>query len=1058
MDDRATSEHYRGVADEPSQPERSRARGSRGSFVGRVQVLDELERFVSDAVAGRGGLILIAGEPGIGKTTLVEALAARCPEARAIWGSCWEGDGAPALWPWVQVLRELAPHSVADRDRPILGRLVPELGSGLPTDAPLDEHARFHLFDAVAAFLRTSAEERTLLLILDDLQWADVSSLLLLGFLVPELRAARIAVVGTYRDAEVPSGHALHRIVSTRSSVVRLGGLDPEDVSELVRLVGKAGSAHDPKEIHRATGGNPFFVREMLRFVGGPTTLPDSVGEAIRLRCGRLSPECREMLNAAAVIGHRVRLDVLSRAIDVRPLGEALAARLLEEDPAVIGEVRFAHAVVREVLYRDLSPERRMSLHRRVGETLETLSAEEAELAHHFAQSAPLGTTTKAIEYAEKAGHRALAMFAYEEAAALFERALALLATTDRDETAKLSLALGRACRGAGRADESHAALDRAARNTSDPEVVAAAALEYGVEFTAGIVDRGEVRLLERALAELPVDDHPLRARLLGRLAKALLFTPATARRTELSEAAVAMARRVRDPSALAATLYDRHVAIWGGPNVEERLAIATEVIDLAERSRDAERSLQGRALRLGNLLELGDLAAFQSELDAYDDATKRLRQPQYLWHVPLLRATLAIFSCRFDAAERLAQDGLALGRHAQHQGVAVFHPAVMSTLRFVQGRFAETAPALRRGAEEWPSLVTFRCALAFALTEDGHDEEARQELERLTADGLVNVPRDFTWVANLALLSLAAVALDDRRASEMLYELLLPYRAYCVRLTRIGIGGLGPVAYFLGVLAATMGRWNDAAEHLARAIETNLRIGAPAFLANSRRQYARVLRAQGETERAKEEAERADSAAATLGFALMLRRFETRPTSAVRDAMFKREGEYWTLRFRGPAFRLKQSVGAAYIARLLAEPDRELHVLELSGAGVDDDGTPLLDARAKAEIRARLEHLEDEAREAESRGETVRAGRAREEIEAIAEQLAQAVGLGGRDRRAGSHVERARVRVTKAIKSTIRRIAEQDRALGDHLERSVRTGFFCRYAPDPALRVVWQT
>src|SRR5205823_3546395 len=160
------------------------------------------------------------------------------------------------------------------------------------------------------------------------------------------------------------------------------------------------------------------------------------------------------------------------------------------------------------------------------------------------------------------------------------------------------------------------------------------------------------------------------------------------------------------------------------------------------------------------------------------------------------------------------------------------------------QGRFAETEPVLRASSQQFPSIVSFRCALSVALTDAGRHEEARQELERLLADGLVNVPRDFTWVGNLAFLSLTAAALDDRRAAATLYDLFLPYAAYHVRLSRIGICGLGAVTHFLGLLSATLGRWEEAARHLERAVETDLRIGAPALAANSRKQYARTLQA----------------------------------------------------------------------------------------------------------------------------------------------------------------------------------------------------------------------
>ncbi|MBL9016514.1 MAG: AAA family ATPase [Myxococcales bacterium] len=1019
--------------------------GTVGGFVGRAQALADLASLVDRAAGGIGGITLVAGDPGIGKTRLATELATRRSDVHAVWGTCWEGEGAPALWPWVQVVREVARRHAAIARAPILGRLHPELGEAVP--APLDEQTRFQLFDAIAAFLRAAAAVHPLLVIVDDLHWADRSSLLLLGFLVGEVRTARIAVVGTYRDLEVPPGHALHQLVSTRTGVIPLHGLAADEVAELVRSTARDAPAPAATElIVRATGGNPFFVREMLR-MPDLETVPESVGEVIRRRAAKLSPAARALIDAVSVIGHRCAFDVLARIASPHPLAEVVAARLLEDEGPT---VRFPHALVREVLYRELPVPERTELHRRAGEVLASLGAEPAELAYHFARSEQ---RDQAIDHAERAGHRALGMFAYEDAATQFDRALAMLPLSETGRRAELSFALGRAHHAASHTAEAHAAFERVAQLSPPPELLAETALAFAVEFTAGVVDPTEVRLLEQALAALPATDHPLRARVLARLAKALLWTPEIARRVELSETAVAMARRIGDEATLAAALYDRHVALWGGPEVEERLAIASEVVALAEKCGDPELAVQGQALRIGNLLELGDMARVNVEIEAYDVATTRLRQPHYLWHLPLLRSTLAALACQFDRAEELARIGLAMARRAQHQAADVFYGAALSTIRFGQGRFGELEPMYRAAAAQYPSLITYRSCLALVFAETGRREEARHEIDRLLADPTNRVPRDFSWVASLALLSLAAGSTGDRAAASVLYDLLLPYERTCVRVTRIGIAGLGAVAHFLGVLASTLGDWERARTHLERAIDTNLRIGAPAYVANSRFQLARALRATGHEARASEELQRAEIAASTLGLTLMLRHEPPRG----RTCVLRREGELWTVRFRRDAFRLKDSIGVGYLARLLGARPSELHVLELSGQDGASSGMPVLDPRAKAELKARLADLDDQVADAEARGDRERARRAREEIDAIAEELALAVGIGGRDRRAGSEVERARMRVTKAIKAVIRRIADHDAELADHLDHSLKTGAYCSYAPEAAAQIQWE-
>jgi len=582
------------------------------------------------------------------------------------------------------------------------------------------------------------------------------------------------------------------------------------------------------------------------------------------------------------------------------------------------------------------------------------------------------------------------------------------------------------------------------------------------MEFTAGEVDELEVRLLEQAL-DAAGGDSPWRARVLARLAKALLFTPDLARRVALSEEAVALARRLGDTPTLAAVLFDRHVAIWGGANAEERLAIAGEVVQLAERCGDPDLALRGRALRLGNLLELGDARALDVEIDLYDRSTRALRQLQYLWHVPLLRATRATLGGRFAQAEALAREGLEAGTRAQHQGVGIFYGTALAMIRFAQGRFAELEGLLRENAVRYPSIPTWRAALAYALVEAGRDVEARVEVERLSARDFADLPRDFTWLSSVAFLSLACAALADAPRAAALYALLLPYARYHVRVTRIGIVTMGAVAHYLGVCAAAQQRWDEAVAHLDAAVEANAAIGGVTFLANSHHQRGLALRARGrpgDRERAPQDLDLARQMADTLAIRLQLqRRPAERPETG--RAVLRAQGDYWTVAYRTPAFRLKHTVGLAYIAKLVADPGREHHVLELAGHREAGDAVggagPLLDARAKAAYRERVEELKDELEEAMRWADAARAAQARLEMEALAGQLANAVGLGGRDRPVASDAERARSSVTKAIKAAVARIAEQDPLLADHLRRSLRTGTFCTYIPDPSRPISWQ-
>ena len=553
-----------------------------------------------------------------------------------------------------------------------------------------------------------------------------------------------------------------------------------------------------------------------------------------------------------------------------------------------------------------------------------------------------------------------------------------------------------------------------------------------------------------------------LRARVLARLAVTLVFTPAMARRADLSEQAVAMARRVGDPATLAAVLYDRHLAVWGPDNPADRLAIASEVVELAERSGDRALALQGRGLRTADLLELGDPPALRAEIEAYERAATQLRQLHYLWHVPLLRATQAVLAGRFDEAERLASEGLAVGQRAHDQAVDVYVPVVVAVVRWLQGRLPELEGGVRELVARYPAVPAWRGALVLTLALDGREDEARAELDWLAARDLADLPRDQQWLCNLALLAMGCQRLGDRRRAAVVYELLLPCAGRLVPTTRLAVGCLGAVSHYLGILAATLGRWDAAAGHLQEAIETSTRAGAVPFLALSRYEYAGALRARGapgDHELAEEQHREATATARALGLGLPA---EPRAATAPPAAVFRREGEYWTIAYRGAAARLRHTAGLGHLARLLGNPGQELHALDLAAGGAVRGeraaaAGPVLDDQAKAAYRRRLGELTAELDEAERWADPERAARARAEVDALTEQLASAVGLGGRDRRLASSAERARVNVTKAIRAAIRRIAEHDPDLGEHLTRTVRTGTFCVYAADPATPPRWE-
>jgi class 3 adenylate cyclase/tetratricopeptide (TPR) repeat protein len=861
----------------------------RVAFVGRGPERAELGAALDSALGGQGRLVLVAGEAGIGKTRIAEELCAeaRSREAPVAWGRCREGAGAPAYWPWRQALRAYAAGRPPAQVAAELGREVAELGQFLPELAHLEgaprpateldpEMARFRLFDAMTSCLRSAAAARGLVVVLEDLHWADRATLLLLGFVAGELAGTRLLVIGTYRDVEVDRRHPLSGTLAElfrqpSTSYLSLSGLDQGDVGRFIAdVTGTDPAAELVSAVHGRTEGNPYFVGELVRLLAAEHRLeagglpdagvPEGIRHVIGRRLNRLSDAANSSLAAASVQGRDFDLEVVARATGLPPgdvldaLEEAIDTRLVAEVARRPGRYRFAHALVRETLYEELHARERRRLHDRVGAALVELRGDDfesylAELAHHFSQAARPGQADQAVAYARQAGDRAMKVLAYEEAAGHYQRALAALdlqAGPDEVERCDLLLALAGARMAAGEPDEARSGYRRAAglaRRMGDGARLARAAFGLGAEFTAGTVDELEVALLEETLAVLGSPDSALRARVLARLAKALQSSPQPDRRAQLSQAAVAMARRLGDPATLATVLYEHHLATWRPDNLEERLAVATEVVQLAEAAGDQVTALRGRGFLLADQLELGDLPALEHGLERYQRAARELGQLHFAWHPPLFRAGQAVLQGRFEEAERLASEALALGQRAHDPVVGIYHPIVLIGLRWQQGRLPELEATLGRFVDRFPANLGWRATFAVLLCETGREDGARRQVEPLAADDFAGLPRNHLYLYHLAALAMVCHALDDQPRAARLYELLLPYADHNVLVARLPLGTLGSASHYLGLLAATTGRWDDAAVHFQTAMEAHARLGAAPLLDRSRDHHTEALR-----------------------------------------------------------------------------------------------------------------------------------------------------------------------------------------------------------------------
>jgi DNA-binding SARP family transcriptional activator len=858
---------------------------SAGIFVGRGPELTALSDCLADALAGSGRIALVAGEPGIGKSRLVDELAARARarDAQVLVGRCWEAGGAPAYWPWVQALRgyvrETDSGALATQLRATGGdrlvALLPELAEYVPGDEvpALDsEGARFRLFESVGAFLRSAAEARALVLVIDDVHAADEPSLLLLSFLAREVADARLLVVCAFRDVDPtlrePLTHALAALV--REPVTRqvaLAGLSEADVAEYVeRATGVTSPPALVAAIHAETEGNALFVAEVVRLLeadGGlgdaasALRIPPGVRAVIGERLARLSPPCRDLLGLASVLGREFRLDALARLAGIERdamldvLDEAVAERAVSDVPRSPGRLRFAHALIRDTLYDDLPPMRRLRLHERAAIAIEEayaaadLDPHLSELARHYVAAAPAGLVNKAIVYARRAGDQAAAQLAFEEAVRQYETALALV--EDGPTRCELLLALGDARARAGDQQAAKEALYEAAQLAERhglPEHLGRAALGYGgrIIWEVSRDDARLVPLLERAIAAQGERDSELRVRLLARFAGGPLrdssFPPE--RKARLSEEALAMARRGGyDDATLAYAIHGYILGHHSPDHTPRQLELAKELVDVAGRAGDKERAFDGHEERFDALVELGDIQSARAELRAMDRLARELRQPSQAWLVTVHEALLALLAGALDDAERLIVAARDIGAEAQSWNAVVTYRLQLFVLRREQGRLAELSELVRASAAEFSTYRVWRCVLTHVLAETGHADEARAELTALAHDRFAALPFDEEWLVSMCTLAEAARILGEQEPAAVLYELLAPYA------DRIAISypevSIGAVARSLGVLAATIGREDDARRHFAAAAATHVRIGAPTWLARTESDAARL-------------------------------------------------------------------------------------------------------------------------------------------------------------------------------------------------------------------------
>jgi tetratricopeptide (TPR) repeat protein len=850
-------------------------------FLGRCEELAVLRAHFAGAVDGRGSIVLIGGEPGIGKTRLAEEAAAQASvtDVTVAWGRCWEGEGAPAFWPWTQVLRSSCFQGEANlrRLRPTeISSVLRALGVSLPdTPAMESQQSRFSFFDTTCGLLQDAAKNRPLLIILDDLHWADSASLMLLQFLASEVGAAPILIVGTYRDAEAGGVSPLSQLLAKISRHrwirrVSLRGFSNYEVGEFIeRAVGVRPTDHVANLFRERTGGNPFFLTETVRLLGEQgcitanyhqgvlSQLPDTVREAVQCRLKSIPDRSVHTLRYASIVGKEFDVHLVAVLVGQEPeaVREAIElcvdARLVSPLRDSAGSYRFEHALVRECLYQQVSGTDREYQHAQLGAALERRidadnAAHVAAIAYHYAMGGAAVNPAKALEYSIQAGTYAAAALAFEDAVGHYSRALACRGArlASGRERCELLLSLGEAQRRSGLWDESQGSFRKAAclaRGISNSStLLARAAIGFCGFIAQAPVDRDAVALLREALSALRSDEAQTRVRLLSALTFALHFEPDPVARIDLSAEATAIAGCLGEPAPLSEALEARMNALIGRCDPSELERLARESVELAQRCGDPGREFRCRLFSHLALMQKGQSGVADAELRRCAAIAKTLRYPKYLWQLIVIEAARCVSRGNFDVAQQRIAEAQQLGRYVDGALAEQYRIIQQTYMLYARGEMAACESALRDVVDLYPEIALAHAALANACSASGNLDSAREALEWFEVtelDGGSGFLRFFT----LALTAEAASAVQDRVRAQTLYELLQPHANENVVISW-GAGVLGSVSHYLALLAVSLGDFDRATGHFEDALAMNARLRAPGLVAVTQRRYCEML------------------------------------------------------------------------------------------------------------------------------------------------------------------------------------------------------------------------
>lgn len=879
------------------------------SYVGRVEERAAIEEAMVLARERARQVVLLSGEPGIGKTRLASFAAhhAHAEGFAVCWGACSEELAVP-YEPWIEVCSQLVEHAPEDllarhveRHGGELSRLAGNLArlTDLPEPRSSDpETERYLLFTAVAGLLEQVAESVPVCVVFDDLHWADGQSVALLKHLLRTVEQGALQVIATYRDSDLGKEHPLTGVLADLRSVegvqrIALRGLDADEVAELMTAVAGHELEQDGFElaaqIAAETDGNPFFVGEILRGLSesgavvfdeaagrwsvdraAEIALPESVREVIERRVERLGEEALEVLRHAAVIGRVFDLELLVSILDIDEsrlldhLEAAVAASVLSESPDEVGQFRFAHALINQTLYEGHGTTRRARMHQRVAQALEELYGDDpgdrlSELALHWRMAAVSVDKPKAADYALRAGQRALDSLAPAEAVKLFSDAVELTGNVDSAERCEALIGLGEAQRQSGDAAFRETLLEasRIASSLEDADLATRAVLanNRGEPSVHGEIDEQRLAAIGRAI-ELDDPPHPTRrARLLSLQALELQWEPDTARRWAIADEAISLARSAGDVRTLAEVLRQAFHTYWSPETLELRSALATELADCADNLGDLALRFWAHAVEHNVYAERGEFARLQDALEREQMIAEELGQPTLRWMATWHAAAWQLLRGDLAAGESLAERAFVIGQEAGQPDAVLVYGAQLSFARRYQGRGQEIVAAIERSVRAYPGIPAWRAGLASTLCWVDRRVEAAEILEKASAQRFEDIPRGPTKTMTLALYADAASQTGDTEAASILYGLIEPWSD---QIAWNHLQGYGHARMWLGLLAACMGEHEQADQHLEFACEFHASNGLPLWAARAHLGWAEGLGSRGEALRAREQAARA--------------------------------------------------------------------------------------------------------------------------------------------------------------------------------------------------------